>query len=180
MDPHQRLLKEPCNPHHSAYINTLSRSLVHTLTNNHITQEHSHLQITILHKNTMENPNDSHFPPNQTQHNRGPINAGRNASTLPMTEDTKRPIIGAQAQLPKRKRVAGGANVKATKALALDLNVPPVLYKCVLCKKTYEKKKALCGHMKGHPHRSWKGLEPPSDWKSINLNEAPRDEDSEI
>ena len=34
----------------------------------------------------MENPNNFHFPPNQTQHNCGPINAGRNASTLPKTE----------------------------------------------------------------------------------------------
>ena len=128
----------------------------------------------------MENPNDFHFPPNQTQHNRGPINAGRNASTLPMTEDTMRPIIGAQAQLRKRKRVARGANVKATKALALDLNVPPVPYKCVLCGKTYDKRQALCGHMRSHLYRPWKGLEPPSNWKMFNLNEPPRDEDGEI
>ena len=112
----------------------------------------------------MENPNNFHFPPNQTQHNRGPINAGRNASTLPKTKNSK------------GRRVAGGAIVKA-KALALDLKVSP--YKCVLCEKTYDKKMALCGHMKKHSNRSWKGLKPPSTWESFNLNEVPKDEDSE-
>ena len=115
----------------------------------------------------MENPNDFHFPPNQTQHNLGPTNAGRNASTLPKTENTK------------GHRVARGANVKA-KALALDLKVPPVPYKCVLCGKTYDKRQALCGHMRRHLYRPWKGLEPPSNWKMFNLNEPPRDEDGEI
>ena len=108
----------------------------------------------------MENPSNFHFPPNQTQPNRGPINAGRNASTLPKTKDTKRPIIEAQAQLPKRKP---RSTVKA-KALALVLNVPP--FKCFLCGKTYDKKMALCGHMKKHPNRSWKGaLQPPSTFE---------------
>ena len=84
----------------------------------------------------MENPNDFHFPPNQTQHNRGPINAGRNASTLPKSENTMRPIIefGAKGQLPMRKQrnsVARGAIVKA-KAHIPDLNVPLVQYECAL------------------------------------------------
>ena len=78
------------------------------------------------------------------------------------------------------KRVARGANVKATKALALDLNVPPVLYTCVLCEETYDKREALCGHMRKHRYRSWKGLEPPPTWKRFDLNEPPRDEDGEI
>ena len=119
------------------------------------------------HKPTMKNPNDFQFPPNQTQHNpAGPINASHKASTLPKTEVTMRPIIGAQSQLPRRKprnSVARGAIVKA-KALALDLNVPP--FKCFLCGKTYDKKMALCGHMKKHPNRSWKGaLQPPSTFE---------------
>ena len=120
----------------------------------------------------MENPTNFHFPPNQTQHNRGPINAGRNASTLPKTEVTMRPIIGAQAQLPRRKprnSVARGAIVKA-KALALDLKVSP--YKCVLCEKTYDKLRAICGHMKKHRNRPWKGMKPPSTWESFDLNEV--------
>ena len=58
----------------------------------------------------MENPTDFQFPPDQTQHNPGPINAGHKASTLPKTENTM------------RHSVAGGAIVKA-KAHIPDLNV---------------------------------------------------------
>lgn len=129
----------------------------------------------------MENPNDFQFPPNQTQLNPGPINAGRNASTLPETEFGEFQT-GAQAQLPRRKLrkcVARGAIVKA-KALALDLNVPPVLHTCALCEKTYDKKAAICGHMLKHRNRPWKGLMPPPTLLPFDLNEVPKDEDSEI
>ena len=109
----------------------------------------------------MKNPNDFQFPPNQTQQNPGPINAGHKASTLPKTENTK------------GHRVARGANVKA-KALALDLKVPP--YQCVLCEKTYDKKMALCGHMKKHRNRSWKGILKPHSitWERVDLNRDPK------
>ena len=134
-----------------------------------------------FHKNTMENPNDFHFPPNQTQHNRGPINAGRNASTLPKSENTMRPIIefGAKGQLPMRKQrnsVARGAIVKA-KAHIPDLNVPLVQYECALCGVPYDRLRAICGHMKKHRNRLWKGLERPSTAVSFNLNEVPKDDD---
>lgn len=89
---------------------------------------------------------------------------------------------GAQAQLPRRKLrncVARGAIVKA-KALALDLNVPPVLHTCALCEKTYDKKAAICGHMLKHRNRPWKGLMPPPTLLPFDLNEVPKDEDSEI
>ena len=124
----------------------------------------------------MENPSNFHFPPNQTQPNRGPINAGRNASTLPKTKDTKRPIIEAQAQLPKRKP---RSTVKA-KALALVLNVPLVMYECPLCGVPCDKLRAICAHMKKHRNHSWKGLKPPSTVVSFNLNEVPKEEDCEI
>lgn len=91
--------------------------------------------------------------------------------------------IRAQVQLPRRKprnsTVARGAIVKP-KGLTLDLNVLPELYECALCGVLYDKKRAICGHMKKHRKRSWKGLKPPSTWVSFNLNEAPKDEDSEI
>ena len=130
----------------------------------------------------MENPEDFQSPPNQTQHNPGPMNAGRNASTLPDSECGEFQT-SAQAQLRRlkpRKRVARGAIVKA-KALPLDLNAPPVLYKCVLCEKPYDKLRAICGHMKKHRNRPWKGIKPPSTWESLNLNRSLiMDEDSEI
>ena len=115
----------------------------------------------------MENPTDFQFPPDQTQHNPGPINAGHKASTLPKTENTMR----------HRHSVAGGAIVKA-KAHIPDLNVR--LDECPLCKVRYDKLRALCGHMKKHRNRSWKGLKTPSTWENFNLNEVPKDEDSEI
>lgn len=129
----------------------------------------------------MENPNDFQFPPNQTQHNPGPINASRNAPTLPETEFGEFQTR-AQAQLPKRNPrncVARRAIVKA-KALDLDLNVHPVLHTCVLCEKTYDKKAGICGHMLKHRNRLWKGLKPPPTWVPFDLNEVPKDEDSEI
>ena len=115
----------------------------------------------------MGNPTDFQFPPNQTQHNPGPIKAGHKASTLPKTENTK------------RHSVAGGAIFKV-KAHIPDLNVPLVQYKCALCGVLYDRLRAICGHMKKHRNRSWKGLEPPSTVVSFNLNEPHRDEDSEI
>ena len=111
----------------------------------------------------MENPNDFQFPPNQKQHNPGPINAGHKASTLPKTENTK------------RHSVASGAIVKA-KAHVPDLNLLPELFECALCGVLYYKKRAICAHMKKHHNRSWKGLKPPPTWVSLNLNEVPKDE----
>ena len=122
----------------------------------------------------MENPNHFQFPPNQTQNNPGPINAGRNASTLPKTENSKGHRVEAQTQLPKRK----SRNTVKAKPLVPDLNEHP--FKCILCGKTFGKEMALCGHMRMHPHRLWKGQRPPPNWESFNLNEVPKDEDSEI
>ena len=136
---------------------TSSRIPLHTLSSNYILHK----------KTTMENPTDFQFPPNQTQHNPGPINARRNASTLPKTEDTKGTIIGAQAQLLWRKP----RKIVKAKALAFDLNVPP--YKCVLCGKTYGKERAICGHMKKHRNRPWKGLKPDPTWESFDMNKVP-------
>uniref|UniRef100_A0A7N2MIS1 C2H2-type domain-containing protein n=1 Tax=Quercus lobata TaxID=97700 RepID=A0A7N2MIS1_QUELO len=109
----------------------------------------------------MKNPNDFQFPANQTQQNPGPINAGHKASTLPKTENT----MGLS--------VARAAIVKA-KAHIPDLNVLPELFECALCGVLYDKKMALCGHMRKHANRPWKGLKPPSTWVPINdLNEVP-------
>ena len=112
----------------------------------------------------MGNPTDFQFPPNQTQHNPGPINAGHKASTLPKTKNSK------------RHSVAGGAIAKA-KAHIPDLNLPLVQYECALCGVPYDRLRAICGHMKKHRNLLWKGLKPPSTWESFNLNEVPKDDD---
>lgn len=112
----------------------------------------------------MENPTDFQFPPNQTQHNPGPSNASHKASTLPTTENTM------------RQSVARGAIVK-DKAHIPDLNVPLVQYECSLCGVPYDRLRAICGHMKKHRYRPWKGLKPPSTAVSFNLNEVPKDDD---
>lgn len=82
----------------------------------------------------------------------------------------------------RRKPRNSTVTIVKAKGLALDLNLLPELYECVLCGILYDKKRALCGHMKKHGNRSWKGLKPPSTWMSFNLNEVPhsKDEDSEI
>ena len=38
---------------------------------------------------------------------------------------------------------------------------PPLLHECFVCQRRFPSEKALSGHMKQHPGRSWRGLRPP-------------------
>ena len=39
----------------------------------------------------------------------------------------------------------------------------PAEYYCRVCRRKFDKLKALCGHMRAHGDRSWQGLLPPPD-----------------
>ena len=39
----------------------------------------------------------------------------------------------------------------------------PAEYYCRVCRRQFDKLKALCGHMRAHGDRSWQGLLPPPD-----------------
>lgn len=111
----------------------------------------------------METP--INFLSNQARHSRGPKNAGYDLTL--QTENT----VMAQSQQASGNNVARGAQVHIP-----DLNLPPKLYECFICQTPFQSLRAVCAHMKKHRYRSWKGLKPPSNVVSFDLNEFPNRE----
>ena len=50
-------------------------------------------------------------------------------------------------------------------------NDPNPEFVCVVCGKKFDKQKGLCGHMRVHPNRSWRGILPPLP--DLNIPAAP-------
>ena len=77
-------------------------------------------------RNSMENL------ANRTQHHRGLNNGRRNGSTLPETENTVRSVA---------KQTRGNTLARWGNERANNLNVRPVLYKCSICQKQFNRYK---------------------------------------
>ncbi|KAL3530104.1 hypothetical protein ACH5RR_009426 [Cinchona calisaya] len=52
---------------------------------------------------------------------------------------------------------------------------------CRICGKDFQSRKSLYGHMRCHPERDWRGMEPPKEFKKIydQPSESLRDEDED-
>ena len=56
----------------------------------------------------------------------------------------------------------------------MELQDPPVLlYECFVCQSPYSSVRALSGHMKRHPDRPWRGLNPPHTHNASGLSILP-------
>ena len=97
-----------------------------------------------------------------------PKNAGDNA-TVHETENTMSLISSVtpfRAQKIGVHAVARGSNnVKAQgvhvgHAAGDSKDSPKYYYKCMVCRKVFNSKRAVCGHMRMHPERTWRGLNP--------------------
>lgn len=107
-----------------------------------------------------------------------PKNAGDNA-TVHETENTMSLISSVtpfRAQKTGAHAVARGSNnVKAQgvhvghahDAVGDSKDPSKYNYKCMVCRKLFNSKQAVCGHMRMHPERAWRGLNPreSSTWE---------------
>ncbi|KAH6834290.1 C2H2 type zinc finger transcription factor family [Perilla frutescens var. hirtella] len=48
---------------------------------------------------------------------------------------------------------------------------------CMMCLRDFQSKKSLFGHMRCHPERDWRGMEPPPDYKIHSSGEASSEDD---
>nr|POE78289.1 zinc finger protein zat2 [Quercus suber] len=108
-----------------------------------------------------------------------PKNAGDNA-TVHETENTMSLISSSVTSFRAQKTgvhavARGSNNVKvqgvhvghAHDAVGDSKDPPKYYYKCMVCRKLFNSKQAVCGHMRMHPERTWRGLNPreSSTWK---------------
>ena len=98
--------------------------------------------------------------PEADQNTVRPINAGNN-STLQATEGTPCPVTSFRAQA---QQTGSNPAVTVRAQVRHDVHYHDFmgLNECFVCQNRYPSERALCGHMKMHPDREWKGhLYPP-------------------
>ena len=102
-----------------------------------------------------------------------PKNAGDNA-TVHETENTMSLMLISSVTPFRAQKIGvhavarGSNNVKAQgvrvghahDAVGDSKDPPKYYYKCMVCRKLFNSKRAVCGHMRMHPERTWRGLNP--------------------
>ena len=120
--------------------------------------------------NTNNAGDDDLTLPEANQNTVRPINAGNN-STLQATENTMRLIIEfGGTPCPVNSFRAQAQQIGSNPAVTVRAQVRHDVHyhdfmglnECFVCQNRYPSERALCGHMKMHPDREWKGhLYPP-------------------